>query len=81
MIGAVIGALIISSISTGLVQFGVTPDWSGFATGAIIIGAVTMDAFIRRRRLAVRVGTEDNTTRAEVTGAAAGQGQPAQARD
>ena len=68
VIGAVIGALIISSISTGLVQFGVTPDWSGFATGAIIIGAVTMDAFIRRRRLAVRVGTEDNTTRAEVTG-------------
>ena len=54
VIGAVIGALIISAISTGLVQFGVTPDWSGFATGAIIIGAVTMDAFLRRRRLSVR---------------------------
>ena len=81
VIGAVIGALIISSISTGLVQFGVTPDWSGFATGAIIIGAVTMDAFIRRRRLAVRVTPEDSSTRAEVTGAGAEQGQPAPARD
>jgi ribose transport system permease protein len=59
VIGAVIGALIISSISTGLVQFGVTPDWSGFATGAIIIGAVTMDAFLRRRRLAMRAVSED----------------------
>lgn len=81
VIGAVIGALIISSISTGLVQFGVTPDWSGFATGAIIIGAVTMDAFIRRRRLAVRVGTEDNSARTEVIGAAPERGDPTPARD
>jgi ribose transport system permease protein len=59
VIGAVIGALIISSISTGLVQFGVTPDWSGFATGAIIIGAVTLDAFLRRKRLAIRASSDD----------------------
>jgi ribose transport system permease protein len=62
VIGAVIGALIISAISTGLVQFGVTPDWSGFATGAIIIGAVTMDAFLRRRRLAMRALSDATTT-------------------
>ena len=52
--GAVIGAMIISTISTGLVQIGVTADWTGFATGAIIIAAVTLDAFLRRRRLAIR---------------------------
>ena len=75
VIGAVIGALIISSISTGLVQFGVTPDWSGFATGAIIIGAVTLDAFLRRRRLAVRaavVDLESSGEGLEGTSAAAG---------
>lgn len=53
VIGAAIGALVISSISTGLVQFGVTADWTGFATGAIIIGAVALDSFLRRRRVAV----------------------------
>ena len=52
VIGAAIGALVISSISTGLVQFGVTADWTGFATGAIIIGAVALDSFLRRRRVA-----------------------------
>jgi ribose transport system permease protein len=55
VVGAVIGAMIISSISTGLVQFGVTADWAIFATGVIIIGAVTMDSFLRRKRLAVKV--------------------------
>jgi ribose transport system permease protein len=44
--------MIISSIGTGLVQFGVTANWTGFATGAVIIAAVTMDSFLRRRRLA-----------------------------
>jgi len=60
VIGALIGALIISSISTGLVQFGVTPDWSGFATGAIIISAVTMDAVLRRKRLSVGALSDDD---------------------
>lgn len=52
VIGAIIGAMIISAIGTGLVQFGVTANWTGFATGAVIIAAVTMDSFLRRRRLA-----------------------------
>jgi ribose transport system permease protein len=80
VIGAAIGALIISAISTGLVQFGVTPDWSGFATGAIIIGAVTMDAFIRRRRLAIHVGAEEGI-RSDQPESATELGQPARARD
>ena len=61
VIGAGIGALIISAIGTSLVQFGVSPDWGIFATGAMIIGAVALDAVMKRRRLlagedVVRVG-------------------------
>jgi ribose transport system permease protein len=80
VIGAVIGALIISAISTGLVQFGVSPDWGGFATGAIIIGAVTMDAFIRRRRLAIRLDTREAKHEDGIE-AAVKPGQPAPASD
>jgi ribose transport system permease protein len=49
--GALIGALIIAVITTGLIQFGVTQDWALFATGAAIVGAVALDAFLKRRRL------------------------------
>jgi ribose transport system permease protein len=56
VIGAGIGALIISAISTGLVQFGATPDWGIFATGAMIIAAVALDAFIKRRRMMAAEG-------------------------
>jgi len=48
--GALLGALIISVIQGGLVQFGVDPNWSNFVTGAVIIGAVAVDALIRRQR-------------------------------
>jgi ribose transport system permease protein len=74
VIGAGVGALIISSINTGLVQFGVTPDWSGFATGAIIIGAVTMDAFLRRRRLAMRALFDDEPTQTGAAREGSGEG-------
>ena len=50
VLGAVIGALIISTITTGLIQFGVTQDWALFATGAAVIAAVALDAFLKRRR-------------------------------
>ena len=48
--GALIGALIISVISAGLVQFGVSPNWSSFITGLVIVAAVSIDALLRRRR-------------------------------
>lgn len=50
VLGAALGALIIGTIRSGLVQFGVTSSWSQFATGAVIVGAVALDSFIRRRR-------------------------------
>jgi ribose transport system permease protein len=43
------GALIISVIGAGLIQFGVSSEWSVFVTGVIIVGAVSFDALVRRR--------------------------------
>jgi ribose transport system permease protein len=54
--GAMIGALIISTISTGLVQFGISADWGDFATGAVIIAAVALDTWLKRRRAQVAEG-------------------------
>lgn len=53
--GAFMGALIISVIGAGLIQFGVSSEWSVFVTGVIIVGAVALDALVRRRRSARRV--------------------------
>lgn len=50
VIGALLGALTIGVIRSGLIQFGVPPSWSLFATGAVIVAAVTIDGAIRRRR-------------------------------
>jgi ribose transport system permease protein len=50
VLGAAIGALVISAIGTGLVQFRVTADWGIFATGAMIIVAVALDTFLKHRR-------------------------------
>jgi ribose transport system permease protein len=65
VIGAVIGALIISTITTGLIQFGVTQDWALFATGAAVIAAVALDAFLKRRRqrAAERLGLQAATSK------------------
>lgn len=54
--GAMIGALIISTISTGLVQFGISADWGYFATGAVIVAAVAFDTWLKRRRVQVAEG-------------------------
>lgn len=51
--GALLGAFVIATITSGLVQFGVTANWTSFVTGAVIIGAVALDALIRRRRAGV----------------------------
>ncbi|MGH2989888.1 MAG: ABC transporter permease [Solirubrobacterales bacterium] len=53
VVGALIGALIIATIRSGLIQFGVSASWTIFATGAVIIGAVALDALIKRRRAAL----------------------------
>lgn len=49
MPGAVLGALIIATISNGLLLLGVNQNWSVFASGAVIIVAVTLDYLIKRR--------------------------------
>jgi ribose transport system permease protein len=54
VVGAFMGALIISVIGAGLIQFGVSSEWSVFVTGVIIVGAVAFDALVRRRRGARR---------------------------
>lgn len=55
VVGAFMGALIISVIGAGLIQFGVSSEWSVFVTGMIIVGAVAVDALVRRRRGARRL--------------------------
>lgn len=47
--GAVIGALLISTIQSALVAIGVSANYSQFATGGLIVGAVALDAMVRRR--------------------------------
>lgn len=49
VIGAALGAVLIAVISSGIVQFGITANWSVFVTGVMIILAVALDAAIRRR--------------------------------
>ncbi len=54
VVGALLGALIISVIGAGLTQFGVSAAWGNFVTGAVIVGAVALDAVVRmshRRRM------------------------------
>ena len=50
--GALIGALVIVTISSGLVYFSVAPSWAGVVTGATIVIAVSADGLVRRRRAA-----------------------------
>ena len=50
IIGAVIGALIIQVITTGILFLGVDIKWSTFVTGAVIIIAVAVDKLVRRQR-------------------------------
>jgi ribose transport system permease protein len=54
--GAVIGAILLQVVSTGLVYFNVPDNWSQFATGAVILLAVSLDSLLRRRRRGQRSG-------------------------
>ena len=47
--GAILGALIIAVIRNGLVLIGLSAYWSTVATGVVIILAVAIDYFIKRR--------------------------------
>ena len=50
VVGAMLGSLVIAVISSGIVQFGVSANWSVLVTGVMIIAAVGLDAAVRRRQ-------------------------------
>ncbi|MFD9946570.1 ABC transporter permease [Nonomuraea sp. NPDC059023] len=47
--GSVLGTVILGTVASGLVYFGVPINWSLFATGIVILLAVALDALLRRR--------------------------------
>lgn len=50
IVGAAIGAILLNTVSVALVFFNIPAVWSQFATGAVIIIAVSLDGLMRRRR-------------------------------
>lgn len=48
--GSVLGAVILGTVASGLVYFGVPINWNLFATGVVILLAVALDSILRRRR-------------------------------
>lgn len=48
--GSVLGAVILGTVASGLVYFGVPINWNLFATGVVILLAVALDSVLRRRR-------------------------------
>jgi ribose transport system permease protein len=56
VVGAVVGAILLSEVNSGLVYFNVPVNWSAFATGAVILLAVSLDSLLRRRRRGQRSG-------------------------
>lgn len=50
ILGAVLGAVIIQTIQSGILFLGVDAKWSIFVTGAAILVAVAVDQLVRRQR-------------------------------
>jgi simple sugar transport system permease protein len=53
-VGAAIGALIFGMVNQGIVLAGWNPDWFTFFLGALLLGAILLNNFIRRRAEAAR---------------------------
>jgi ribose transport system permease protein len=58
VVGAVLGAILLSAVNSGLAYFDVPVNWSNFATGAVILAAVALDSVIRGRRRYRRTGLD-----------------------
>ena len=56
VVGAMFGAILLGVVNSGLVYFNVPINWSAFATGAVILAAVSLDSLLRRRRRGERSG-------------------------
>ena len=52
ILGASLGALIISMIDSGIVYYGIDPNYSQVVTGLVIAAALAMDRLTKRRKLA-----------------------------
>lgn len=50
IIGAALGAVLLSIVSSGLAYFNVPINWTEFATGTVILLAVSLDSLLRRAR-------------------------------
>lgn len=50
LLGALLGVLIISVIQSGIVFFGVDPNYGRFITGAVILAAIALDRVLKRRQ-------------------------------
>jgi ribose transport system permease protein len=48
--GAAVGAILLGVVNSGLVYFNIPLNWTSFATGVVIIVAVSVDKLLRRRR-------------------------------
>jgi ribose transport system permease protein len=51
--GAAMGAVLLSLVAAGLVYFNIPLNWSQFATGTVILAAVSIDSLVRRHRLTI----------------------------
>jgi ribose transport system permease protein len=50
VVGAVLGAILLAVVSSGLIYFRIPVNWSAFGTGAVILLAVSVDSLLRRRK-------------------------------
>ncbi|MFV0462142.1 MAG: ABC transporter permease [Nostocoides sp.] len=50
VVGTVIGALLLSIVTAALAYFDIPANWSAFATGTLILAAVSVDGILRRRQ-------------------------------
>jgi simple sugar transport system permease protein len=48
-VGAAIGALIFGMVNQGIIYAGWNPDWFQFFVGLLLLGAILLNTFIRRR--------------------------------
>jgi ribose transport system permease protein len=50
IVGAALGAILLSIVNSGLAYFNVSINWTAFATGVVILLAVSLDSMLRHRR-------------------------------
>ena len=48
--GAILGSVLLTAVAIGLVYFQIPATWAQFATGAVILGAVSVDGLVQRQR-------------------------------